>query len=263
MTLSATPPEAVTVLLYDGTLSGFLTAVFTSYERTGECAVLPQADYVPSLFSGAVTVAADAAKSARVFRALRRLDDRVWHAVFTAWLADGVSPAERDDLLLGFIRQVVCRGARMLRREQDDPTRSVLRWSRRVLSEAHRFAGLLRFEQTNDGTYYARFEPDHNVLPLLGHHFRRRMPNERWAVHDLRRSAALLYDNGELNMVDVAEVDEGARSVGGGERRYQRMWREYCRRTAVEGRRNPELQRRFIPRKYWAHITELSPDNPG
>jgi probable DNA metabolism protein len=36
------------------------------------------------------------------------------------------------------------------------------------------------------------------------------------------------------------------------------LWRRYFRATENPARRNPELQRRLMPRRYWKYLTELT-----
>jgi probable DNA metabolism protein len=41
------------------------------------------------------------------------------------------------------------------------------------------------------------------------------------------------------------------------ERSVQDLWRTYHRRIAIATRVNLELQRKFMPRKYWRYLTEM------
>ena len=38
---------------------------------------------------------------------------------------------------------------------------------------------------------------------------------------------------------------------------YRACWQTYTRHIALENRRNPRLQRQFMPRRYWRHLTEM------
>ena len=37
---------------------------------------------------------------------------------------------------------------------------------------------------------------------------------------------------------------------------YSDLWKTYFRSTTIEERRNPKLQSRMMPKRYWKHILE-------
>lgn len=39
---------------------------------------------------------------------------------------------------------------------------------------------------------------------------------------------------------------------------FQQLWRDYYRHMAIRERNNPTAQRSFLPKKYWAYLTEMS-----
>jgi probable DNA metabolism protein len=49
-----------------------------------------------------------------------------------------------------------------------------------------------------------------------------------------------------------------APAPGGGELdRVQDLWKEYFKKIASPQRRNPALQARNMPKRYWKHLTEV------
>ncbi|MDD4796997.1 MAG: TIGR03915 family putative DNA repair protein, partial [Eubacteriales bacterium] len=120
----------------------------------------------------------------------------------------------------------------------------------KVSFEVHRLSGLLRFEQA-DGGYYAVVEPDHNILALLSQHFVQRMGDCHWCIEDARRGLYAIHDGGLFFSSHPPE-----QLLPTGDDPFAALWRTYYDTIAIEGRFNPRLQRRFMPRRYWKHLVE-------
>jgi len=105
------------------------------------------------------------------------------------------------------------------------------------------------------GALYAPLEPRADILELLAPHFARRLPGERWALHDVGRRKALIHEGGRILPAEApgeplpAEEDEA----------FRRLWRTYFDAIRIEHRVNPRLQKRFIPERYWKYLPEKAP----
>ncbi|MDR2407664.1 MAG: DUF4130 domain-containing protein, partial [Bacteroidales bacterium] len=40
------------------------------------------------------------------------------------------------------------------------------------------------------------------------------------------------------------------------ESRYQELWKTFWRAVAIQERKNPKLQRQFMPKRYWKYLIE-------
>jgi probable DNA metabolism protein len=117
--------------------------------------------------------------------------------------------------------------------------------------------GFVRFRLVREGFYYARLEPDHNVLPLIAPHFADRFSDQDWIIHDLRRGMAIVHDvarkqrvTADLDLLENPDFSDG-------EKLYQDLWKKYFTRIAVEERFNPGLQRQNLPFKYRRNLVEI------
>ena len=115
----------------------------------------------------------------------------------------------------------------------NDYVRKVHALSAKVGSEAHRMHGFVRFAKLNDGMYYARISPDHNVLPIIGKHFAERLPDQRFMIHDVSRGMALLYDTHRWFLTDV-ELHYDPQHADD-EQYYQSLWKQYFQSIAIKG----------------------------
>jgi len=122
-----------------------------------------------------------------------------------------------------------------------------------VSRKRHRFLGLLRFSELG-GVLYAPFEPEGDLLPLVAGHFARRLGGERWIIHDTGRNMAAVFENGTWRV--AAFRTGGPLPLPGKEREIRDLWKRYFFSTAVQTRKNAELQRQFMPKKYWKYLPE-------
>ncbi len=246
----------MTIYRYDGTFEGLITAVVTAWER-GELPETitrhtpPQGD----LFLDVVEIATaedaidrlDAASGGRLSPDALGM---AWHAFLAG--APGGELALCRYLELG--RRVGNGLHGMLAHELVAP---VLRLARRVRNEAHRMKGFIRFRETAAGFFYARFEPDHHVLPLVAPHFAERLADQHWIIHDLRRRVAAIHD-GERREWRLAELElAGEPGFTREEELCTELWRRYFARAAIAGRANPRLPRQKVPLKSRPYLPEF------
>ena len=137
----------------------------------------------------------------------------------------------------------------------------VLNTAGRVRHEIHRITGFLRFSPATDGVYTARCSPDYFILPALAEHFTLRFGETSWAIIDEKRKLCLYRKAGGRVMLSGTET---ARDTVAGLREekdckdfWENLWRLYHRSINNESRKNPGLQRKFMPERYQKYLTEL------
>jgi len=129
----------------------------------------------------------------------------------------------------------------------------------KVWHEIHRLLGLLRFSPDEDGVYIARCEPDHLVLPALGPHFRERFGQTPWVIIDEKRGLGMSCSGASPNTsIEFFFMDKNhAPPEPRPDNEWENMWRNYHKTINNESRNNPDLQKRFMPKRYWKYLTEL------
>jgi probable DNA metabolism protein len=180
-------------------------------------------------------------------RRLYGLSVSAFDAFVHAWMSE--LPIEAE--LIRFGRKVLTTVDAATDRGDPD-VRTVLEAAYKAQHEVDRLRGLLRFTPGNKGLYTARCRPDHFVLPALGEHFSRRLGETPWAIIDEKRGICLYRPNAEP--VTLCGID---RFSGAGEDEWEDLWRLYHKTINIENRKNPGLQRRFMPKRYWKHLTEM------
>lgn len=264
---------------FDGSFEGMLTAFAAALRQGAESAGfaaegMPGGEGNGDLFAAPPLRVASAPEEAALLLngVRRRISDTAADRVMHVWWAERpeLFTPLYEYLALGFRHGGSVDGYRT-----HPAVRTVLHAAGKVAGESHRLKGLLRFRELADGSLYAPVTPDANVVLTLGWHFRRRLAGERWVIHDLRRSLGVFWDGKRLDAcevtagpavaVDPAVPENGtaalslAESAGVyhvREARVQQLWRGFFAHVAIPERINPVLQRRCMPRRYWAHLVE-------
>jgi probable DNA metabolism protein len=159
---------------------------------------------------------------------------------------------------------------RVLSDRDDDDVRAVLEAAAKVTREIDRLRGLLRFRPDKAGIYVARCAPDHFVLPALAGHFELRFGGTPWAIIDEKRRLTLArFPGGETRLAGGTVADppvftENTVSSDGAVSAekaawdsWEELWRTYHRSVNNEARKNPKLQRQFMPERYLKYLTEI------
>ena len=241
---------------YDGSYAGLLSVlqrIFAWRETPTEiCVAAPAQD---DLFSTAAQVATDLQRADQLLSAIRThlspdSATFVRHAFFSE--VPGVEMA---------IYRYLAHGWKVRRRLDDDlacpAVAEVQRLAQRVRRESHRLKGLARFRETDEGLLYAPLEPEHFVLPLLAPHFAERLGQERWLIHDVRRSKGVFYAEGRWVLADLNV--HASPQFSAEESHWQQLWQTFFARIAIAERANPRQQKSFMPMKYWKYLVEMEP----
>ena len=239
------------VWTFDGTFNGFLCLIHESSRRKERPeGILGGGKNQPFLFE-TVPTETDEGLAASVRTALAaRLSRRVLTEGYYAFLS---AMPGREMAVYRYFALAWTAGPGAAGLLADERVRTVHEAGRAVSRERHRFLGLLRFSELG-GVLYAPFEPEGDILPLVAGHFARRLGGERWIIHDTGRSKAAVYENGTWRIAGFSTG--GPLPLSGREREIRDLWKRYFSSTAVQTRKNPELQRQFMPKKYWKHLPE-------
>lgn len=190
--------------LHDGEFDGFLTCVYKHYYEEEADGIYEAKRYQPVLLEEVKFVETNHEQSDTVHKAM--IDQfsevmyfNVYHTFFLS------NDYEKDTLLLNYLKIAFKRGRDTDRMRSIDEIYQVQKIGRQVGMEKHRFLGLLRF--TDVGEYlYAKFEPDHNIVTLLADHFSDRFKEEKFVIHDVKRSIAVIGYEGRWILTDFNHI---------------------------------------------------------
>jgi len=241
------------MFIYDGSFEGFLTAVFEAYRLKDFSGIAAAENYQRGLFDAVQTVQTDPAKAAKTGARLRLINEEVFATVQQSFLS---GEADKEKIIFAYIRSTIAAGRSLNHNRADPVIGAALECLQRVWREVQRLKGLLRFQELSDGSFYAACEPDHCVLPLLAGHCRARFGNQDWIVYDARRNMALVYQHKDLQLFDFVDIQNVRDKYAAQEQKYQDLWKTFWRNIAIAERKNPNLQKQFMPRRYWKYLVE-------
>jgi len=241
------------IYIYDGTWDCFLTAVHHYYYDHQDVTNIESAlSYCPNLIDEYREIEPDNIKAKTVEQAiLNKISfeslDNIIRCFFSE--IDG-----RELWILNYIKLGFKIGIKIDSMLGIQTVLDVLLPARKVKFECHRMLGLLRFELLENNIYYANIQPDHNIITFISPHFKERFADQNWVIHDTKRNLAALYNTKrmlisymDLTNIPIRHADE---------LKFQSLWKNYFKHIAIKSRINPKLQKQFIPKRYWKHLTE-------
>lgn len=251
----------MTVFVHDGTVPGFLCAAAELLNErlsggSGADSAVRGPAAAAELFEDRRLVPRDEVRARRLWERLSaRVGAEAAGLLIEAFLSD--LPGA-DGAAAAMAVRLWREGARALDDLAEPDAALLERASKRARGEAHRFLGLVRFAELRDGAWYARIDPDCDVLPLIADHFADRFPAMRWIIHDGRRGTAVLHEGGPAwAAAEGFELSPGGIPYSETEIGLRGAWRKYFDAVAIANRENPRLQASFLPKKHWKNLPEM------
>lgn len=258
------------IVLYEPSFEGWLSAVFYVYanrlQNDKTLQLIAQDSYIPSLIYEATSIAAEEDNSERVLVKLNKLLGRSgMRHILWGFLS------EKDDIgttLFQVVKYAIDYPSRSIMEDLGNlNVLELVQTVKSVAREKHRMEAFVRFEHTTDDIYFARVEPDFNVLPLIGEHFRQRYQDQHWAIYDVSRGFGIYYDKSNSTptrpaaLQTITDLDESvlrnpASIYSEDEQRYQKFWQGYFTNVNIKERKNTRLHKQYLPQRYWKYLSE-------
>lgn len=240
------------IYVTDGTFEGILTAIFEAYRNKEEPGSIVTGESFQTMLGADIrTIETDSEKSDRVYRAIvEKMSHEALEILYRSWLSE-----HRDVgvAIYRFVKTGLKLGKKVISFIQDPDVQMITDLSMKVTKEVHLFTGILRFNKLKNGIYYARIEPDNNIVMLLAGHFADRLSDQPWIIHDARRDFSALFDTNEVvYTTDCINIPEDYKD----DMEFEILWKKYFKTMAIQSRINPKLQRSFIPARYWKNLPE-------
>jgi len=247
----------MTIFIFDGTLEGFIGSLPYLWHNSKHGDKLQaQTRQNPEFFTPTVTLNSELtdqykAPSSVLFR---KTKNTLMHCFSSK---DSVALEQAPS----FLQYMKMNGIQGFTHLADPAIGPVIKAAKKTLSEAHNLKGLLRFRQIRSVLYGPYFSKNF-VLPILGRHFKKRLPNLHWLLHDTEHKTGLFYNGKTLTQaffddskaLELEKIYEQA----GAEDDFEKLWIKYFNTIAIKERYNPELQRSFMPKQYWRFIPEVA-----
>lgn len=240
--------------VYDGTFEGLLSMVFDCYiKKVIPLRIVSKNNLEINFLDDIEEIETDAVKAKRIFDGTHKnISYNTLYNSYYAFLSDG---KEKEINILKYILNGFVIGPKINTMLSLDFVFAVCSMRKRMLGEAHRFKGLLRFSEIGSNLFYASIHPDNNILENLGQHFIRRLPTQNFIIHDKNRNVAFLYNTKEYKIIDSSSLT--IPNISENERKYQELWTTFFKTIAIKERSNSRLQMQYMPKKYWEDLVEI------
>lgn len=132
-----------------------------------------------------------------------------------------------------------------------------LKLEKYVSRENHKFKGFTRFKELNNNVLYSKINPTNNIIILLAEHFKNRLKEEYFILHDEKRNIYVFYDKNKYYVVSDSELKLLNIEYSENEKDIENMWCSFYKTIAIKERKNEKVRMNFMPKKYWKNIVEM------
>lgn len=244
------------IYIYDGSFEGMITSVKRAIkEKAIPERIICESDDEGFLFAEKIIVQTNNIEAEFFIKEIvEKFSYKTLQNIIYAYLSE---EKDIEKMILDYILSIFQYGQKVNGNLTLDPVLKIYKVCQRVKLEAHRLKGLLRFRKLMDNVFYAPVEPDNDVIKLIAPHFTRRLKNEKWMIHDIKRNIAIIYQGINWQLVNIEGNEISLQEIYDTEEKlYQELWKTYFQAIAISERRNPKLQKRLMPKRYWKYLIE-------
>lgn len=248
--------DAQLVYLYDGSLEGMLSAVFTAYAKKEQPRNIVHAeDLQESLLCSYVPLDTSLEQAMRVRNGImNKLGEHYYEEIKQVFLSD---EPEKGGIIYRYIAYALKTGKRACTHLAEPAVADFIDVHRIVQNEAHYMRQFVRFAHLENGIYYSHIKPKASVVPLITDYFARRLNIQPFIIYDSVHGLASVFDTERWWLVSSDEIDVPAESEI--ESDFQALWQTFFDTIAIEERTNPTCQRNFMPKRFWGDMCEHVP----
>lgn len=242
-------------LIYDGNFQGLLTALYHALcEKEKTPYIIKSGTKVSGeLFAQYKEIHTSNETAKKLSGEISgKISKSVVTRLYYAYLSeiDGI-----ENIILEYLRLGFKNGKKIEELLFHEVVDSLNRVVKKVSRERHRMLGFLRFKKLNFGVYYAAMEPDYNILTLIGPHFKKRLPDQSFIIHDVKRGMCALYNKEELlftgEKLPLEKLKEDSQEI-----EFRSLWKNFFEHITIEERKNLKIQQQLLPKKYWKYLSE-------
>lgn len=233
---------------FDGTKYGFLTAFLAAF--SDESARLYCTNGQLALGEEPIFIKTDKEKGKRAENRLLSFDRDCMEDLDTL-LRSGMQ--EKAQITLDYFRLLAKTKRPIGKRLAEPAVFTAVECMKKVGHEIHKMHGFVRFMETASGALYAPLSPDNDIVDILAKHFRARLPQYPFVLHDTTRKKAAVYDG---KNVFVAPLPQANVILSADETEWKSLWQKYYVAVNIPSRERLKQMRGYMPVRYWKFLPE-------
>lgn len=239
--------------IYDGSFDGLLTIIFDCYiNKIIPLNIISKINYVENILDITINITTNYTKAERIFNGIAsHISYDVLYNAYNAFLCE---MNNKEITILKYICHGFLIGSEINNMLNIDYVMQTNLMKKKSLFECHRLKGLLRFIELGNNIYYSKIHPDNNILEPLGQHFIKRLPNQKFIIHDQNRNIIFIYDKKQYKIIDASNLNIS--NISNDEKKYQELWKMFFNTISIKERKNSRCQMQYMPKKYWKDLIE-------
>ena len=244
------------IYIYDATIEGLLTIVYKCIQDKELAKLITtENNHIPNLLDRPIYIKTDLEKAKDLLEEIEyQISPLTLYYLFTAFKS---GRTDKEDIIARYLIYGFKYGSTINEMLHNEWVYEVQQLCQQVKCDAHKLIGFLRFNQIANDYLYAEYESEHDIIEYLAQHFKVRLPNETWIIHDRNREKISLYSKGDLAIVDASEFKIPTNYND----EYVGLWKQYFKDISIKERENRRCQKNFMARKYWKYMVELEGEN--
>lgn len=240
--------------LYDGSFEGLLTVIYRSYYDKIPDNIEIEGKYNENFLYEYIKINTEEEKYRKVYNAiLEKISKETLELIYYAYLSQ-TSGVEYE--IYKYLKMAFKIGFQIKSHIAEETVLKMEKLKDKVKRESIRMLEFIRFTKVDENFYYTQIEPDYYLLQIITDHFAKRLQDQNFIIHDLKREMASIYNKKEWIIIPLT-FEEGEKLKSEDSSFYEKLWLDYFKSIAIEERKNEKLQRGHMPRRYWKHIIEM------
>lgn len=241
------------ILIYDKSFEGFLTLVYdVYYEKLKVSEVLKEYPNI-LILEEIKEIKTDEIKASKVLEALKKnFPKNSFEMILNSFMCDS---KEFEIYLLKFII-LGFKNKKELFNINNKEVLYLQNLESELFRHVHKMYGFVRFQELDDNTLYAKIETKFNIVYFLGKHFFKRLNNQNFIIHDLKRKLAFIKNDDFLGIQNIASFEEPKLSKD--EEKFNRLWHTFFESVSIKERKNLKCQQNFVPLLYRTYMSEFN-----
>ena len=246
--------------LYSGTRDGFFTVIYRIYHTRKVPDNITSSPYYEYGLDAETYYVSDDPSLSKVICdcLLRRIGQSGLNRIKIAFAYGG---ADKEMIIFRYVRLIFRFGRESQLFKNDRRVIAFDDICGKVLSEAHKFKGFLRFSELANGIMYAQYEPDNDITAPLLDFFSDKLNTLKLIIHDTSRNLLGMYNGTEKRIEYIKDSQFPEPVYSQDEPAFRTMWHAYFNNVSIKQRANPRLQDNYMPRRYRKNMCETFPAN--
>ena len=243
------------VFFCENSVNGFFSAVYHAYYSKKKPDIITSAsEYQPTFTTEIIKISTDEVLALKVKNAVVKYTGFTSEVRAIETVLLNSSPL-KETICYNYLKLIFNKKTRVDTMLDEVAVIEFNDLKKQVELERHRFTGMLRFLETENGVLYAYYEPDHDITKILSTHFISRYNGLPFIIHDVKRNFLCLYDGKKARYF----TPEKPLSIylSSGEENMQRLWKNYFNSVNIKERPHKKQQDNYLPRRYRKNMCEF------